>query len=313
MLSYFRAPLPWTEILKRTLKEISRDNCLGLAAQLAFYFLLALFPALIFFVALLGYLPVEGALESLLDALAAIAPAEVLAIMRRQMTQLTEGGSAGLLTLGVLGAIWSSSAAMMAIIHTLNRAFDIIDRRPWWKQRAIAIGLTLIVAVFVVSVQVLLLLGPVTMEFAKSWTGLPHLQQIWGIVRWPLVVLLIVLVVDVVYFVAPDADTEWVWLTPGSVVATALWIAASYGFEWYVRNMADFNATYGALGGFIVTMLWFYLSGLAILIGAELNAEIEREPPHRHEAAGSATGRPRLGPAAERGIRRSEPVEAERR
>src|SRR5688500_4778443 len=122
MFAYFGVPIPWSQVMKRTVKEIGNDNCLGLAAQLAFYFLMALFPALLFLVALIGYLPVEDDLSELLTALGTVAPQELVRLLREQLAQIAEGGYANLLTLGIIGAIWSSSAAMVAIVDALNRA-----------------------------------------------------------------------------------------------------------------------------------------------------------------------------------------------
>ena len=275
-ISYFRTPMPWRHVVMRTVAEIGDDNCLGLAAQLAFYGILALFPALLFLVALLGYLPVEGVLPELLAALGQVAPQELIALVRGQLDQIVQGDHAGLLTLGILGAIWSSSAAMVAIIDALNRAYDVTEWRAWWKRRVTAIGLTLALAVFIVISFVLVLLGPAAAEWVAAWVGLaPTVTYVWSVLRWPAMVFCVVLGVDLVYHFAPNRSVPWVWITPGALVATALWIAASFGFKFYITNMADYSATYGTIGGAIVTMLWFYVSGLTILIGAELNGVIE--------------------------------------
>ena len=150
MFAYFGVPIPWSEVVKRTVKEIGDDNCLGLAAQLAFYFLMALFPALLFLVALIGYLPVENALSELLAALGTVAPQELVRLLRGQLAQIAEGSQASLLTLGIIGAIWSSSAAMVAIIDALNRAYDVTEWRPWWKRRLLAMLLTVALALFII-------------------------------------------------------------------------------------------------------------------------------------------------------------------
>lgn len=141
--AHFRNDLVWSEVLKGTYREVVDDRCLGLAAQLAFYFLLGLFPALLFFVALVGYLPIENVLAELLSAVGAVAPYELVALLRRQLEALAGAPSRGLLTLGVLGAVWSSSAAMVALIDALNVAYDVSEWRPWWKRRLVAILLTL--------------------------------------------------------------------------------------------------------------------------------------------------------------------------
>jgi membrane protein len=292
MCAYFSVPIPWSQVLKRTIWEIGNDNCFGLAAQLAFYFLLALFPALLFMVALIGYLPVENAIHELLLALATVAPHELVALLREQLAQITAASNASLLTLGILGALWSSSSAMVAIIDALNRAYDVTEWRPWWKRRLVAICLTVSLVLFIVVSLALVLIGP-TMAFSVAyWLRVgPAVALVWGLIRWPLIVCCVVLAMDLVYHFAPNRRRRWSWITPGSILATVLWIASSLAFKLYVTSFADYTATYGAIGGAIVTMLWFYVSSIAILIGAELNGVIEETT--RSLGASQRVSRPR--------------------
>jgi membrane protein len=276
VFAYFNVPTPWSDVIGRTLREISDDHCLGLAAQLAFYFLLALFPAILFLVALAGYLPVENVLSELVVALSAVAPDELVTLIRGQLEQIAQGRHVSLLTLGIIGAIWSSSAAMVAIIDALNHAYDITEWRPWWKRRLVAISLTLALALFTLLALAFVLVGPATATQVAAWLGLaPAVAVIWQLVRWPVIALSAVLAVDLVYHFAPNRPARWAWITPGALIATALWIVSSFGFKFYLTNFADYTATYGTIGGVIVTMLWFYVSGLAVLTGAELNGVIE--------------------------------------
>jgi membrane protein len=276
MFAYFGVPISWSEVVKRTVKEIGDDNCLGLAAQLAFYFLLALFPALLFLVALIGHLPVENALNELLAALGAVAPRELVRLLRDQLAQIAEGNEASLLTLGLIGAIWSSSAAMVAIIDALNRAYDVTEWRPWWKRRLLAMLLTVALALFIIIALALVLVGPTMASRIANWFHLGFaVTHVWALIRWPVILFCVVFSVDLIYHFAPNRRGRWVWITPGSVLATALWIVSSLAFRMYVSNFGDYTATYGAIGGAIVAMLWFYVSSIAILIGAELNGVIE--------------------------------------
>jgi membrane protein len=276
MFMRFAAPIPWMEVARRTLSELHDDNCLGLAAQLSFYFLLGLFPALLFLVALVGYVPLETAIADLLLALGAVAPQEFIEILRTQLAQVSEGSQAGLLTLGVMGAVWSSSAAMVAIIDALNRAFDVAEWRSWLARRLLAIVLTIALAIFIVVALVMVLVGPSLAERAADWLGLgPLVAALWSWLRWPVLISCVVVAVDLIYHFAPNRRARWAWITPGSVVATAVWIGGSFLFKFYITTFGNYAATYGAIGGAIVTMLWFYVSSLAILIGAELNAVIE--------------------------------------
>jgi membrane protein len=300
-LSYFRRPDAWRRILVRTYREIIDDNCLGLAAQLAFYFILALFPALLFVAALLSLLPASRVLDPWFDALASVAPHDVLLVMRTQIEEAAGGGERGLLTIGLLGAIWSSSAAMTALIDTLNRAYDIDEGRPWWKKRLLAILLTVALAFLLIVASVLLVVGAPVLGFLGSLAGMSQTAvTIWQVLRWPIAILLVLLGIDLVYYSAPNADTEWTWITPGAVLALALWFGASLGFKVYVQNFADFGATYGTIGGAIVLLLWFYLSGFAILVGAELNSEIDNGLVEQGRSRRHLGERTVIGPAAER-------------
>lgn len=272
-----RLPLRWPTILRRTLAKIEEDDCLGLAAQLAFYFFLSLFPALLFLVALVGYLPLKDTLARMLTTLGSVAPGEVVTLLRTQLEELARGSHGGLLTLGIAGAIWSSSAAMLALIDALNHAYDVEERRSWWKQRIVAILLTVGGAIFIVLSLVLVLAGPGVAAWVAGWFRLaPVVAFTWAVARWPLMLGLVVFGVDLVYHFGPNRRGRWAWVTPGALVATGLWMLSSFAFKFYVANMAQFNATYGAIGGVVVVLLWCYVSGLAILVGAELNGVIEQ-------------------------------------
>ena len=300
MFAYFRAPLPWSELIRRTVREIFDDNCPGLAAQLAFYLFLALFPALLFLVSLLAYLPVEATLPAMLARLDAVLPEDVLAIIRGELEKLTQGDRRSLLTFAIAGAVWSSSSALTAVISTLNRAYDIEEWRPWWKTRLIAIALSIALAVFTVAAMALVVGGRELAAVVASWLGAGLLfEQIWSYVQWAIAFLLVVFAVDLVYYFAPNADTRWVWISPGSLLATALWLVASLGFKLYLQHVSNFAVVYGAIGSVIVLLLWFYLSGFAILVGAELNSEIDAAMPTRDAGPQGPARRKKIGPAAE--------------
>ena len=202
----------------------------------------------------------------------------------------------------MLGAIWSSSAAVVAIVGSLNRAYDIEEGRPWWKVRLTAIGLTLGLAVLVLASFTLIMAGPSMASQVASSFGLGSaFEWTWKILQWPLAFLLVATAVGLVYYFAPDAEQDWAWITPGAVIGTLLWFVVSLVFKFYLANFADYNATYGAVGGVIVLLLWFYISGLAIVVGAELNAEIEHASPHGKDPGEKVPGQKRkIGAAAAR-------------
>jgi membrane protein len=302
MYAAFDLPLSWGELLKRTVKEINEDDCLGLAAQLAYYFFLALFPAVLFLLALASFFPLTNFIDDAVRALRPMTPPNVLSFLEEQLRRLSNADSGGILTIGILGAIWSSSAAVVAIIGSLNRAYDIQEGRPWWHVRLTAIGLTIALAFFLLVSFTLIVAGPALAEQLASVFGLgAAFAWTWTILQWPIAFLLVSTAIGLVYYFAPDAEQEWVWITPGAVVATVLWVLVSLAFKFYVANFANYNAMYGAVGAVIILMLWFYFSGLAILVGAELNAEIEHASPHGKDPGEKVPGvRRKIGLAAAR-------------
>jgi membrane protein len=237
----------------------------------------------------------------MVNVLRPFAPPDVLTFLEAQLTRISNADSGGILTIGFLGALWSSSAALVAIVGSLNRAYDIEEGRPWWKVRLTAIGLTIALTVFLLISFTLITLGPTVAEHLASSLGLgAAFEWTWKIVQWPIAFLLVTTAVGLVYYFAPDAEQEWVWITPGAVLATLLWVVTSLLFKIYVANFADYNA-YGAVGGVIVLMLWFYISGLAILVGAEMNAEIEHASPYGKEPGEKVPGqKKKIGRAAAR-------------
>jgi membrane protein len=288
MLRSFRVPISWRELLTRTWREINDDNCLGLAAQLAYYFILALFPALIVVVAIASFFP-RSTLQQVLATLAPFTPPDALSLIRTQLDAILASDQGGLLTIGVLGALWSSSAALTAIIDTLNRAFDVEETRPWWKVRLLAIGLTVGMALFILTAFALVVAGPELAHAIADRLGLAStVATAWTVVQWPIVFLLVTFGVALTYYFAPDIHQDWAFITPGSALATGLWLVASLGFRVYVQHFSDYNATYGALGAAVLLLLWLYVSGLAVLVGAELNSEIESARSSRHSSTGGA-------------------------
>jgi membrane protein len=307
VFAFFQTTLSWPELVKRTLRDASEDDALGLAAQLAYYFFLALFPALLFFLALSSFFPLHRFTEQLPQMLGSVAAPQLVELLRQQIEQISNQKNGGLLSLGFLGAIWSSSAAMVAIIGALNRAYDIDEGRPWWKVRLTAILLTLGTAVFILVSFTLVLAGPELVDAVVSRVGLgAAFEWSWKILQWPVALALVVVGIELIYYFAPDAEQEWVWVTPGAVIATILWLVASLAFRFYVINFGSYDETYGALGAIILLMLWFYLTGLAIIFGAEANAEIEHASPWGKSPGEKAPGTKRkIGAAAARAYRKA--------
>lgn len=298
-------PLSWPELGRRTWRDALADDVFGLAAQLSYYFFLALFPAILFILAIASFFPLSNLTDDIGRALGPFVSGPVLELIQEQMRRLANDDSSGLLTLGVAGALWSSSAALVSIVNALNRAYDIKESRPWWKVRLLAIGLTVGAALFVLVALSLVLVGPAladTIGASIGWGGL--FQSAWLVLQWPLVFVLVTTAIGLIYYFGPDAEQDWSWITPGAVVATVLWVAASLVFKLYIANFTDYNAAYGTVGGVIVVLLWLYVSSLAILAGAELNAEIEHVSPYgKPPGQRNANGRLLLGRRAERAFR----------
>jgi membrane protein len=196
------------------------------------------------------------------------------------MAKIAEGQHGGLVTAGLLGALWSSSSAMVAVIGAMNRAYDIEEGRAWWRVRLIAIGLTIALSLLMIVAFTLIVAGPQLADLAARYLAFGSVfVWTWKMVQWPIAFALVAVGIGLIYYVAPDAEQFWVWITPGSLAATSLWLIGSLAFRFYAVNFGDYEATYGALGGVILLLLWFYLSGLVIVIGAEMNAEIEHASP----------------------------------
>ena len=295
MSRFFDLPISWGELSKRTVKETIADDCLGLAAQLAYYLFLSLFPAILFLLAVGSFFPLHDLANDIVRLLRPVASREVVSIIADQIQRISDAENGGLLTFGVFVALWSSSAAMVAATSALNAAYDIEEGRPWWKVRLVAIGLTVALAVFFLLSFSLVLVGPTVAEYLGNTLRMgPVVEWTWKILQWPIAFALVSLAIAIVYYFAPDAEQDWTWITPGAVLAAALWVIASLAFKIYVSNYSDYNATYGAIGGVMVLLLWFYVSGFAILVGAEMNAEIEHASPHGKAPGEKVPGQRRM-------------------
>lgn len=266
------------ELGRRLWHESREDELFGRAAQLSYYALLALFPALIFLTALMGLFSVQSYMPELMSYLRNVLPADALSMVRRFLSQIAEGSGANILSLGALGALWASSSGVTAIMDALNVVYDVKeDSRPFWRSRLTAIVLTLALAGFVILALTLVLYGSSIGSWIADFVGLGTVFAWgWNILQWPVIIALMLLVVDAVYYVCPDIEQEWRWVTPGSVFAVTMWVVVSLGFKAYVDNFGDYNKVYGSIAGVIVLMLWLYWSGMVLLLGGEINAEIEQ-------------------------------------
>jgi membrane protein len=279
------------ELARRVWDRMGEDELTERAAGLAYYFLFALFPALLFLTALIGLLPIPHLMDRLMEYLSTALPPDAASVTQKTLREIVRGAHGGLLSIGVLGALWAASNGMASIISALNAVYGVRETRPFWKYRLVAIGLTLLFSVFILTALVLMVFGPKIGETVAGWVGLGWLfTLVWNVVSIPVVVLLVSVGIALVYYLAPSVEQKFRWVTPGSALAVVLWLAMSAGLRWYVTHFADYNATYGSLGGAILLMLWLYLSGAALVLGAEVNALIEQAAAARGVADAKAAG-----------------------
>ena len=269
----------WKTLAKRVWADINKDDIFGRAAQLSYYFLLALFPLLLFLTSVIGLLLGSGTglRHSLFNYLGKVLPGSASQLVSATMFEISSASGGGKISIGILAALWAASNGMGAISDSLNAAYHVKETRPWWKRRLIAIGLTLVLAVLIISALVLVLSGGKIADFLAASFGFTQVFAIaWKVLQWPIVLIFLLLAFALIYYWAPDLkDQHWKWVTPGSLIAVAMWLLVSFGFRLYLHFFDSYSKTYGSLGAVIVLMLWFYFTGAAILIGGEVNADIE--------------------------------------
>ena len=263
-------------LARRIFWAIMEDNVMGYAAQLAYYFLFAIFPFFIFLTALLAYVPIPDLMEQIMGLLDDFVPAEASDILQQNVQDLVTRQRGGLLSFGILLALLLASNAMAAVSDSLNHAYGVKESRPFWKVRALALVMTIGLAVLVIASMALLIFGPELGSLLAMRFGVgPEFEILWDLVRWPIVVVLLMFAAALIYYFAPDVQQEWRWITPGSVLAVLAWVAASLLFRYYVEHFGQYNRTYGSIGAIIVLLTWMYLSGFFLLLGGEINAEVE--------------------------------------
>jgi membrane protein len=213
----------------------------------------------------------------MLSYLGDVMPQSATELVQTTLDEVTKQKGGGKLTFGVLAALWAASNGMGAISETLNISYDVKESRPWWKQRLTTIGLTVGLAVLIITALALTLYGGRIADTLAANYGFGQVfTMTWKIVQWPIVLFFVLLAFNLIYYFAPDLhDQDWKWVTPGAAIAVALWLLVSFAFRLYLNYFDSYSATYGSLGALIIMMLWFYLTGLAILIGGEINSEIE--------------------------------------
>lgn len=266
--------LKW-EFIRRIINKLQADDISGLAAQLSYFFLLSLFPLFIFLFTLVAYLPYSQ--DEILRTVQTFAPAKSMALIETNLNQIMQGNGK-LLSFGIFGTIWSASNGLNAIISAFNRAYDVKETRSYFIARGMSIILTFAM-IFVFLVALLLpVFGKQIGVFLFSEFGFSEeFIMVWNTLRWMISSLVLFIVFIMLYWVAPNKKLKCVSVLPGAVFATVGWVGVSFVFSFYVDKIGYYNTTYGSLGGIIVLMIWFYLSGLIIIMGGEINALVGRK------------------------------------
>lgn len=264
---------------KRAAVDFQKNDGMGLAAQLAYYLILALFPLILVLFSVLGTFSSPELASSLLGYFDRVLPGQVYSLIEAYMGGILSGDNQapGLLSFGILGTLWAASGAFSALINALNRAYGVEESRPFWKVKLLAILMTLALSGIVLAAVVLLVFGPQIGEAISAYFGLSEVFDVtWNVLRWVVALLFLMVTVALLYYVAPAVEQPLRWITPGGVFGVLLWVLASLGFNFYVGNFGSYNETYGSIGAVIVLLLYLYISSLAILFGAELNATLVR-------------------------------------
>lgn len=279
------AIIVWSAMVK-TYNDFDRHNYLNYAAALSYFFLLSVFPLLIFLASLLAFIPIPNLFEQCLEIMAKIVPADAMGVVRHVLTDVLRT-SPGLLSLSVVSALFAASGGFASLIAILNIAHDSPETRPYWKKRILAFELTLLTGLMVAALLIAIALGP---EFGKWLATKIHVSWLftllWPYIRWILIGAFTIFSIETIYFLAPNVKLRFRDQIPGSIVAVLSWIGASWGLGWYLSHFANYNKTFGALGAVVGLMLWFYITALALLLGAEMNSELLRS--RRKHSAGSA-------------------------
>ena len=269
----------WWPVLKRTVGEFKEDNLTDWAAALTYYAVLAIFPALIVLVSMLGLVG-ESATQPLIDNLGTVAPGPAKEIFTSAIENLQgDQGAAGVLfVIGLLAALWSASGYVAAFMRASNAIYDIEEGRPVWKTLPVRVGLTIVLLVLLAISTIAVVLTGALAERVGDLVGLGSTAvTVWNIAKWPVLLLFVSFLFAVLYWAAPNVKQPgFRWITPGGVLAVIGWVIASAAFAFYVGNFASYNKTYGALAGPIVFLVWLWISNIMILLGAEFNAELER-------------------------------------
>lgn len=268
----------WKHVIKRSINDVMNNHTLAFAASLSYYFVMSLFPALIALAAVVSLLPIPNLFQNILQVLARVVPPDGMGLVNKVVADVIRPHSGGLLSIGLLGTLWSASSGFAGMIEALNVAYDVPETRPWWKSRGMAIVLTFVVGGMLVVSFLCMTMGPQFLQVFADKIGLgPAFLFTWKYVRWVAAGALVVVSIGLIYFLAPNVKQRFDQALPGAITALVGWVVLSFGLGLYFAKFAHFNATYGALGAAIALLVWMYWTAFAILLGGELNSAIIQE------------------------------------
>lgn len=280
--------MQWKKFFKHLWARLNKHEIFDRAAQLSYYFLLALFPLLLFLMTLLGYFAGESAevRDKLLSYLARVMPSSAIELVHTTLNEITQARSGSKLSLGILAALWAASNGMGAISDTLNGAYGVEETRPWWKVRLTAVILTVALSILIIVALVIVLYGGGIGERLAAYLGLGSaFTMAWKILQWPMALFFLLVTFTMMYHFGPNVRPKkcqwWSW---GTLVAIVLWLLVSFAFRLYLHYFNSYGVTYGSLGALIILMLWFYFTGVSILVGGEINSMFEERARAKGEA-----------------------------
>jgi membrane protein len=263
--------------LGRTYADLVQNHTLQMAAALSYYFVLSLFPALILLSAAVAYLPVPDLFNQTLALMGRFLPSDTMGLVGRVLSDVITPNRGTFLSFGILGTLWAASGGFAATIEALNMAYEVKDDRPFWKTRPLAVALAIVIGFLLMIALSVMIVGP---KFGEWLASRVHLTSVfvllWPYIHWSIAAGFTILAVEIVYFFAPNVKQRFLATLPGAVLAVGCWIGLSYLLGFYFRHFANFNKTYGTLGAAVALMVWLYWTGFAMLVGAELNAEIAK-------------------------------------
>ena len=272
--------IDYKEVARATIKEFSQDDCTGLAAESAYHILFSIFPLAIFAASMSAIINSIFGLDlfgKIMSALTSVLPSDARSAIATPLAKVLSNQSGGLLSIGIVLALWSGSNAMSTFLKALNRAYDVEETRPIWKSKGLQVVLTLFMGVLMIVAFILIAFGGKIGNSVAGHIGAGTMFNVfWNLARWPIVIVFISLALAVLYWVGPNIKQKFQWISPGAVIATLVWVVAIYAFGFYASKFGHYDKTYGTLGGVMVLMLVFYLSSMVVIFGAELNAELAK-------------------------------------